>query len=195
MDKALEKKLEDEVEDDVEELRDVRLGKDAVDGGRRAQQAFRRMILENRRSSRRRSKRPGKHPDEAFATEINPVLGEIQHVGPHGQWAEPVPSMSPFEYPVLALTGHGRAAIYSDPLGVVLVIGAWNYPFLLTLTVVGARGGQLRHDQDAQPQVQQGDGGLTWRSSGATWTRPESRSSRAAARARRPCSASATCTT
>ena len=47
--------------------------------------------------------------------------------------------MDPLAHLVVSMTGHGRAALYSDPLGVCLIIGAWNYPLHLTLLpVVGA---------------------------------------------------------
>ena len=52
---------------------------------------------------------------------------------PEYQW------MDPLAHLVVSMTGHGRAALYSDPLGVCLIIGAWNYPLHLTLLpVVGA---------------------------------------------------------
>jgi len=56
------------------------------------------------------------------------------------QWAAPhYLEMDPLKHLVISMTGHGRAALYYDPLGVCLIMGAWNYPFHLTmLPVVGA---------------------------------------------------------
>ena len=73
--------------------------------------------------------------------EINPVEHEIQHQLDHiAEWMEPEYQwMDPLKHLVVSMTGHGRAALYHDPLGVCLVIGAWNYPLHLTLLpVVGA---------------------------------------------------------
>ena len=82
-----------------------------------------------------------KNEFESYNMEINPVEHEIQHQLDHiATWSEPeAVKMDPLENLVISMTGHGKAALYRDPLGVCLVIGAWNYPLHLTLLpVVGA---------------------------------------------------------
>lgn len=78
---------------------------------------------------------------EGYNMEVNPIEHEIQHQLDHIEsWMEPTSlSMDPLKHLVISLTGHGKAALYHDPLGVCLVIGAWNYPLHLTLLpAVGA---------------------------------------------------------
>jgi len=78
---------------------------------------------------------------ESYNMEVNPIEHEIQHHLDHlAEWMEPTSlRMDPFENLVISMTGHGKAALYWDPLGVCLVIGAWNYPLHLTLLpVIGA---------------------------------------------------------
>ncbi|KAL1117945.1 hypothetical protein AAG570_004258 [Ranatra chinensis] len=71
---------------------------------------------------------------ESYITEINLVIGEIQNALDHlKSWMEP-------EKPkknVMTLLDTLR--IYNDPRGVVLIIGAWNYPVQLSLMpIIGA---------------------------------------------------------
>jgi aldehyde dehydrogenase (NAD+) len=71
---------------------------------------------------------------EAFATEIGIVYEEISLMLKHiKKWATPqLVKDTIANFP-------SRNYIYPEPYGVVLVIGAWNYPFQLTLApVVGA---------------------------------------------------------
>jgi len=78
---------------------------------------------------------------EAYNMEVNPVEHELQyHIDHLAKSIAPTSlSMDPFEHLVISMTGHGKAALYWDPLGVCLIIGAWNYPLHLTLLpVVGA---------------------------------------------------------
>lgn len=71
---------------------------------------------------------------ETYTTEIGITLEEIGYVQKHlKSWATPQ----------LVGTALGnlpaRSYIYPEPFGVALVIGAWNYPFQLTLSpVIGA---------------------------------------------------------
>lgn len=71
---------------------------------------------------------------ESFMTEINVVIHEIEYAVKHlKKWARPRWVKTPLSLqPALSY-------IYQDPLGVVLIIGPWNYPFNLTLCpLVGA---------------------------------------------------------
>jgi len=75
-----------------------------------------------------------KHPQEAYASEIGVVLGEIRHALNHlPQW------MKPRRGRMSLLTLPGRSLIHSEPYGVALIIAPWNYPFQLLFTpLVGA---------------------------------------------------------
>ncbi|HEX6335285.1 MAG TPA: aldehyde dehydrogenase [Flavisolibacter sp.] len=76
----------------------------------------------------------GKNPEESWVTEIGFVLAEIRHALKHlKKW------MAPQRVPTNLMNFPSRSFIYQEPLGVVLVIGAWNYPVHLLLTpVIGA---------------------------------------------------------
>ncbi|WP_192823133.1 aldehyde dehydrogenase [Rufibacter sp. LB8] len=76
----------------------------------------------------------GKPAFETYATEIAILLAEIKFTLKHlHKWMKPKrvrPSLLNFP---------SKDAVYSEPLGVSLIIGAWNYPFQLTLApVIGA---------------------------------------------------------
>jgi acyl-CoA reductase-like NAD-dependent aldehyde dehydrogenase len=76
----------------------------------------------------------GKNATEAFTTEINMVAHEVQFMLDHIDEL-----MAPSSVPTDAMNFPGKSFQYKDPLGVALVIGAWNYPFMLTFhPVVGA---------------------------------------------------------
>lgn len=70
---------------------------------------------------------------EAYLTEIG-VTKEINYAIKHlPSWAKPKSAPIPFEQ----LPAQGR--IYAEPLGVVLIIGPWNYPFQLMISpLIGA---------------------------------------------------------
>ncbi|MBW4614273.1 MAG: aldehyde dehydrogenase family protein [Desmonostoc vinosum HA7617-LM4] len=70
---------------------------------------------------------------EAYATEIS-VLKEIDYAIKHlNTWTKPK------KVPVSVEFFYYSARIYPEPLGVVLIIGAWNYPFNLSISpLVGA---------------------------------------------------------
>lgn len=75
-----------------------------------------------------------KSGEEAYLTEISMVTGEIDfHIKNLKKWAKPrsVPS------PIHLWPSTGK--IYQEPLGVVLIIAPWNYPFQLVMNpLVGA---------------------------------------------------------
>lgn len=66
---------------------------------------------------------------ESFGTEIGPTNAEIKHTL-HGlrQWMQP----QKVETPILFFPS--TSTIFPDPLGIVLTMGPWNYPFLLMMT-------------------------------------------------------------
>jgi len=78
-----------------------------------------------------------KSPFESFVTEISLVESECEEALAHlDQWVQPESTRTS------ALNWPGGSQTVRDPLGVVLVMGAWNYPTQLTLApVVGALAG------------------------------------------------------
>ncbi|WP_414527376.1 aldehyde dehydrogenase [Nodularia chucula] len=70
---------------------------------------------------------------EAYATEIG-VVGEIDYAIKHlKKWSQPQKAVVPWKFFSYS------AKIYPEPLGVVLIIGPWNYPFQLIISpLVGA---------------------------------------------------------
>ena len=76
----------------------------------------------------------GKPRMEAFMAELGFVLGELALV------KKKLPSwMRPERVATPASAQPGRAEIHRDPLGVVLLIGPWNYPFQLVIApLIGA---------------------------------------------------------
>jgi aldehyde dehydrogenase (NAD+) len=73
----------------------------------------------------------GKSPTEAYRTEIDFVVREIDHTLEHlDGWLRPEPA------PVPEFLGNASAWTQYDPLGVVLVVAPWNYPLQLLLAPV-----------------------------------------------------------
>lgn len=97
--------------------------------------ALRRMILENEESLELAlAEDLGKPATEAQITEIGFVLAEIDHAVKHlSSWLKPQRVRVP------ASLMPASAKVVSEPLGVVLIIGPWNYPVQLVLApLVGA---------------------------------------------------------
>ncbi len=71
---------------------------------------------------------------EAYVTEIGICLEEIKYTLKHLKtWAKPKKIGTPIPY----LPASSK--VYSEPLGVVLIIGAWNYPLQLIISpLIGA---------------------------------------------------------
>lgn len=71
---------------------------------------------------------------EGYLTEVSLVLQEIRyHIRHLKRWAAPRRVSSPFYLP------GSRSRIVSEPLGVVLIVAPWNYPFQLLINpLVGA---------------------------------------------------------
>jgi len=78
-----------------------------------------------------------KNREEAYATELGLLLAEINTALKHlRKWMQP-------EYAGTDLVNlPSSSKIYRDPLGVVLIISPWNYPFqLLLIPLIGAIAG------------------------------------------------------
>jgi aldehyde dehydrogenase (NAD+) len=70
----------------------------------------------------------GKSALEGYVTEIGFVRSEAAHALKHlGRWARPRRTHTPVH------SWPGRSRIVYEPLGVTLILGAWNYPLQLTL--------------------------------------------------------------
>jgi len=74
-----------------------------------------------------------KSPEEAYATETGLVLAEIRHTLKHlAKWMQPQKARTNLvNYPA-------ASRVYRDPLGVVLIIAPWNYPFQLSFIPLAA---------------------------------------------------------
>lgn len=103
---------------------------------RRAQlRALRRMLTENQgRVDGALAEDLGKAPAEVVITETGIVIAEIDHTLRHlRRWMRPRRARLPL------FMAPARARIVPQPLGVVLIIGPWNYPLQLLLApLVGA---------------------------------------------------------
>ena len=75
----------------------------------------------------------GKHPLEAWATEISFVTADAEYCRKRlRRWSKPRKVSTPM------MGQPGKSWIQPEPLGVVLIIGAWNYPLQLTLAGLAA---------------------------------------------------------
>ena len=75
----------------------------------------------------------GKPALESWMTEISYVSGEAAHCRKHlRRWSRKMRIRTPA--PALP----GKSWVRPEPLGVVLVIGAWNYPLQLTMAIAAA---------------------------------------------------------
>ncbi|MCW3462725.1 aldehyde dehydrogenase [Chitinophaga nivalis] len=69
-----------------------------------------------------------KHPMESYVSEVGFMYEEIDYMLENlKQWMEPEAVTSPF------VTYPSSSKVYKEPLGVTLIIGPWNYPFMLLL--------------------------------------------------------------
>lgn len=126
-----------EVRGAVEELRGAfNSGLTRSAAWRRQQlEAFMRMLTEGRDEvAEALYKDLHKSPQEAYMSEINYCMREVQFMLDHLDEL-----MAPTRCGTDLMNFPGTSYQYKDPLGVALVIGAWNYPFMLTMCpVIGA---------------------------------------------------------
>ncbi|MEI6085174.1 MAG: aldehyde dehydrogenase family protein, partial [Verrucomicrobiota bacterium] len=75
-----------------------------------------------------------KSPHEAYTSEIGFILSDLSHALKHlPDWITPQRRGLPL------MAWPGRAAVHTEPFGVALIIGPWNYPLqLLFAPLVGA---------------------------------------------------------
>jgi succinate-semialdehyde dehydrogenase/glutarate-semialdehyde dehydrogenase len=76
----------------------------------------------------------GKPAAEAHAVEVFPGMEALKHLALH---AEDLLREDALESPVLLLA-HQRSSLVYRPLGVILVITPWNYPFGISMTAVAS---------------------------------------------------------
>lgn len=71
----------------------------------------------------------GKHPEEAYSTEIGVTLAEARHTLQHlKEWMEPQQAeTSLLHFP-------GKSRIWPEPYGVTFIIAPWNYPVQLLIS-------------------------------------------------------------
>ncbi|MDY6925792.1 MAG: aldehyde dehydrogenase family protein [Pseudomonadota bacterium] len=106
------------------------LGKTKTYAWRKAQlEALQRMLSENEAAFVEALNTDlGKSEAEAFTTEIGFLLSDIQHTKKHlRQWMKARKVSTPL------VAQPARSSLQPEPLGTVLIIGAWNYPVQLTL--------------------------------------------------------------
>ncbi|RUO60721.1 aldehyde dehydrogenase family protein [Pseudidiomarina marina] len=71
----------------------------------------------------------GKSSAEGWLTELGFLISDIKHTLHHlNQWVKPKRVRQPL------LAWPGKSYLHPEPLGVVLIIGAWNYPLQLLLS-------------------------------------------------------------
>lgn len=70
-----------------------------------------------------------KSPEESYITEVGYLIKDVRYLLKHTQkWMKP----SSKSTPMLAMPA--KSYLQAEPLGTCLVIGAWNYPFQLSLS-------------------------------------------------------------
>ena len=98
---------------------------------------FAKMMIECRKEFQLALKADlNKSPEQAWLTELNLVEQDIQLALDHlEEWSTPTSVGTD----IVNLLGGGQSEIYHEPLGIIAIYGAWNYPFILTLQpIVGA---------------------------------------------------------
>lgn len=102
---------------------------------RKRLRALKRCVQENRDGfCQALFKDLGKSPLESWMSELESVLHEIDYaIARLGFWMRPRRVRTPL------FCKPGRSTVHADPMGVVLILGAWNYPVQLLLNpLVGA---------------------------------------------------------
>lgn len=87
------------------------------------------LIENNERISEALRKDLGRPVLEAFLGDIPPTLDEVRHHLEHiDEWIKPIDKPTPL------MSKPASSQIFPQPKGVVLIIGAWNFPFNLVLS-------------------------------------------------------------
>ena len=98
---------------------------------------FQKMMIEKRSEFQAALKADlNKSPEQSWLTELNLVEQDIQLALDHlDEWSNP----TSVNTDIVNILGGGQSEIHHEPLGVIALYGAWNYPFILTLQpLVGA---------------------------------------------------------
>ena len=98
---------------------------------------FQRMMVEKRAEMQAALKADlNKSPEQSWLTELNLVEQDIQlALDSLDEWSTP----TSVDTDIVNILGYGQSEIHYDPLGIIAIYGAWNYPFILTLQpIVGA---------------------------------------------------------
>ncbi|TAE55123.1 MAG: aldehyde dehydrogenase family protein [Nostocales cyanobacterium] len=95
---------------------------------------LKQLVLENKEAVQEALKADLHKPEfESYATEIGAIKEIDYAIKNLKNWTKPQKAAIPFEF------FNYSAKIYPEPLGVVLIIGPWNYPFQLIISpLVGA---------------------------------------------------------
>jgi aldehyde dehydrogenase (NAD+) len=100
-------------------------------------QTFQKMMVAERSTFQAALKADlNKSPEQSWLTELNLIEQDIQLALDHlDEWSTPTAVSTD----IVNLLGAGQSEIHHEPLGVICIYGAWNYPFILTLQpIVGA---------------------------------------------------------
>lgn len=99
--------------------------------------AYRKVVLQNLRRVIKESEKDiadalkkdlGLHSHISYITSVSTLIGEIDHVLKNlDSWSQPQNKETPM------LLFPSTTFVLSEPLGTVLIIGAWNYPFPTTM--------------------------------------------------------------
>jgi len=114
--------------------------------GKTLDYAFRREALENLKAALQRREKDiyaalyadlKKSPEEAWASELGIIIADLKYAIKNlREW------MRPQRVPTDLVNLPSVSKIYNDPLGVVLIVGPWNYPIqLMLMPLIGAIAG------------------------------------------------------
>src|SRR4030095_3047754 len=116
--------------------------------GKTLDYAFRREALENLKAALKKHEKDiyaalyadlKKSPEEAWASELGIIIADLKYAIKNlREW------MRPQRVPTDLVNLPSVSKIYNDPLGVILIVGPWNYPIqLMMMPLVGATAGGI----------------------------------------------------